>query len=109
MASPEQVADLAQWLADRVFKDAWRMLPDVADREARGESYHEKWAEEILAQKTNFRALLMSPNFYHLNLDDLNGAGNLVNQARWWNNCLGRVTQSATVCATAPPSLAICN
>ena len=79
-ASPTQIADVAEWLSNRIFGDAWRLLDDVAEREARGETYHTLYHQEMYSQTTYSRMLLASPNFYNLNLTDTDGAQRIVNQ-----------------------------
>ena len=49
-ATPLQIAETAEWLTQRIFSDAWRVLDDVADREARGETVHDLWKEAMFAQ-----------------------------------------------------------
>ena len=37
-ATKEEVSNIAEWLSDRIFSDAWQVLADREAREARGES-----------------------------------------------------------------------
>ena len=79
-ATPGQIAEVAEWLAHRVFSDAWRVLPDRKEREERGEDYHSLWQDELYCEAVCARTLLSSPNFYNLNLQNMEGAHRLVNQ-----------------------------
>ena len=82
VASPAQIAEVADWLTKRVFSDGWRMLQGTTmreDAEKKNQTYQTFYEEQILAMKTFSRTLLASPNFHSLNLDNLDGAHKLVN------------------------------
>lgn len=80
-ATKDQVADMANWLTSRIFSDAWQLVPDKEEREARGESMHTLHAELMYAQTTLSKTLLSAPNFYHVNLhENSEGAKQLVRE-----------------------------
>ena len=78
-ATPQQIVDVAQWIAHRIFSDAWQVLRDREEREARGEDYREFYKSLIYAQMTFIRTLLSSPSVYDANLCDMEGVRKLVN------------------------------
>ena len=65
-ATPEQASELASWLADRYFKDAFEVLVDKAEREAKGETYQTLYKEQIIAMQVWTEALFASPNFHQV-------------------------------------------
>ena len=77
-ASGKQTSDAAAWLTNRIFADAWGMLDDYKEREARGETIHTLYAPSMYAQTAYATTLLAAPNFYHVNLHDMEGAQRLV-------------------------------
>ena len=79
-ASAEQVQDLSAWLAEHFFADAWQLLPDLAEREARDETHSALYSENIFALTLHIQRLWSHTNFHHLNVRDREGAKVLVNQ-----------------------------
>ena len=73
------IVEVAAWLANRIFKDAWHMRDDAVERGDRGESHEDFYEGLSFSHATLTRTLLSSSNFYHLNLQDMDGAHRLVN------------------------------
>eukprot|EP00966_Prymnesium_polylepis_P316804 7320346-Prymnesium_polylepis.2 len=67
-------------MVDRFYSDAWRLIDDHEEREARGETYAQHFKGRIATQIAHTRRLLSSPNVYHLNFADMESAQRLVNQ-----------------------------
>ena len=69
-ATPQQIVETATWLSNRIFSDAWQVLDDRAEREAKDppETYETLYEKLIYAHSTFSHLLLSSPNFHHLNL-----------------------------------------
>eukprot|EP00802_Teleaulax_amphioxeia_P004721 Tamp_04725.p1 GENE.Tamp_04725~~Tamp_04725.p1 ORF type:complete len:860 (-),score=122.47 Tamp_04725:284-2863(-) len=79
-ATSEQILECANWIADQMAWDAWRMLPDVAERESRGETHETSFGSETRALAAHLNLLFTSPNVHHLNLNDVQGCARLVRQ-----------------------------
>ena len=79
-ATPDQASQLASWLAERYFKDAFEVLVDKAEREAKGETYQTLYKERINAMQVYTEALFASPNFHQVNLCDRDEAKRVVRQ-----------------------------
>lgn len=79
-ATAEQASELATWLADRYFRDAFEVLVDKAEREAKGETYQTLYKERILAMQVWTEALFASANFHQVNLCDRDQAKRVVGQ-----------------------------
>jgi len=79
-ATEQQIADAAAWLTERIFHDAWQLLPDREERESRGETPHDVWQQEMYAHGLYIRTLLSSTRFYSLNLDKLDHVNSVVNK-----------------------------
>lgn len=79
-ATPEQASQLATWLADRYFKDAFQVLKDKTEREAKGETYQTLYKERIIAMQVWTEALFNSPNFHQINLSNRDEAKRVVGQ-----------------------------
>jgi hypothetical protein len=76
-------ADVAEFLVDRYFKDAYNNLnPRQLEKiDLDVFSSHESlYKERMFALATNMTLLLSSENIYHLNLEDIEGGGRLVNK-----------------------------
>ena len=78
--TPKQIDEVAQWIADKTFADAWAILPDREKREKRGDHYHAHFRDRILGMTGFISTLLNSPNCHALNLSDYEGAKKLVDQ-----------------------------
>jgi len=78
-ATSKQIAEVADWLAHRTFSDAWQVLDDREQREARGENYRGFFKAPLFAHSTYLRTLLSSPNLHHANLEDMDGLRRVVN------------------------------
>ena len=88
-ASSKQITDVAEFLVDRYFRDAWGLLiPAQVEKLKQKDkanncstnSHEELFKERMFALATNMTLLLSSENIYHLNLDDIEGGGRLVNK-----------------------------
>lgn len=80
-ATLAQIAEVARWHADRIFQDAWEVRDDKEELEGQGETMTSFYGEDIIfAQEVHARTLLSSPNFFHVNLSEMEDAQKLVNQ-----------------------------
>jgi hypothetical protein len=71
---------VAVWIADKYFQDAWQLLPDRETREQTGQTYQDLYRERSTAMAAITATILSSPNVHHVNLDDEDGSKKLVDQ-----------------------------
>ena len=80
------LSDVPRWLTERIFTDALKVKALLEDgdtsalKEVSAEEVYAAHREIMFAQETYMRALLASPNLYHLNLHDTDGMSRLVHQ-----------------------------
>ena len=60
----EEIAEAAQWLTHRIFKDAWHARSDYKQREANHETFQDFYRPEMLASLNWMRILLASKFTY---------------------------------------------
>ena len=76
-ATPEQTLDLADWLADKMFEDAYRLLDP--NSQWRVTTFQEQYKQGLVAMRAHARSLLSSSDFYHVNItEDLRLAQRLI-------------------------------
>ena len=71
---------VAVWIADKYFQDAWQLVPDREAREQKGQTYQDLYRERMNAMAAITATILSSPNVHHVNLDDEDGSKKLVDQ-----------------------------
>jgi len=69
-ATPEQVTETAEWLATRLFADAWSLLPKIESQPKMQGTYSHAYTERMRAFSTYARLLLSSENVYATNIAD---------------------------------------
>ena len=83
-ATSKQITDVAEFLVDRYFKDAYNnLIPrqlEKIDPKDNVSSHESLYKDRMFALATNMTLLLSSENIYHLNLEDIEGGGRLVNK-----------------------------
>lgn len=62
---------------NRYFLDGWCVLPDVQEREGKGEKYSKWYKDQMSALSVYSHNIMSSPNCYYLNLCDVVGAHRL--------------------------------
>ena len=79
-ATTEMMSEVASWIADRVFSDAWQLVPkkEREELEKKGVTYETHYRDLVYAHSVCARSILTSPNFHALNLSDMEQAQRLV-------------------------------